>query len=602
MPRSEVHPGGIAMESIDSLDSAGSCDSVMSVNSGYSDDNLEHLSAEERACLMFLEETIESLEVEEDSGLSNDEPERLPSHGNVATKFGHLSSSKSKLDGLGDMGKNIITIKKFISVDIDNYHDKYVHKPPYNNSITERGKDNKPTMNYMVPTPLVLAKNGSATLSNAGRGTESSAVSTNSETRLTELTGHSLRSPDPDHLDKKPKEEDKKPKKLVSDNKTFQGHFRNKSEISFEVIPPPSDFRDEPLTVGNKKKLVSDQTTKTLLISDQPVEKPDVAPSRPLSNLKDKPQSLSGLPVPDEKITVTSMHSDSRPHPTHLHDQAETKMGPPTVAPKPKKLPSNIVLKQHKASLPSQESNLLTGNEHFTSSSSPDKTTLDPQKVRMEALKKLGLLKDHLNDSGSTVNPAQSPKLRRSWETKSANPPNLSNEPKAQPSMPEILEPRSGPQVGRGYHQRSGSELPPVANRPSPARPAEVKSATLERSGMGLGSYMASQHADPSYNTRSFKASNKAPASPNQLRNSRPRPASLGTGKDFIEIQGNRTQTGKSTEPTEHETQRPLPPITQQHTANKLPRSQGISVQIMPKAKTEGDRKEALRKLGLLKE
>nr|XP_006628454.1 PREDICTED: specifically androgen-regulated gene protein isoform X1 [Lepisosteus oculatus]XP_015197665.1 PREDICTED: specifically androgen-regulated gene protein isoform X1 [Lepisosteus oculatus]XP_015197666.1 PREDICTED: specifically androgen-regulated gene protein isoform X1 [Lepisosteus oculatus]XP_015197667.1 PREDICTED: specifically androgen-regulated gene protein isoform X1 [Lepisosteus oculatus]XP_015197668.1 PREDICTED: specifically androgen-regulated gene protein isoform X1 [Lepisosteus  len=598
MPRSEVHPGGIAMESIDSLDSAGSCDSVMSVNSGYSDDSLEHLSAEERACLMFLEETIESLELEEDSGLSNDEPESLPSHGNVAPKFGHLSSSKSKPDD--------------------------VHKPPYNNSITERySKDNKPTMNYMVPTPLVLPKNGSATLSSAGRGTESSAVSTNSETRLTETTGHSLGSPDPDHLDKKPKEEDKKPKNLVSDNKTFQGHFRNKSEISFEVIPPPSDFRDELVTVGNKKKLESDQTTKTLLRSDQPVENPDVAPSRPLSSesldklrqkaylkktpqntpdLKDKPQSLSGLPVPDEKITVTSVHSDSRPHPTHLHDQAETKMGPPTVAPKPKKLPSNIVLKQHKASLPSQESNLLTGNEHFTSSSSPDKTTLDPQKVRMEALKKLGLLKDNLNDSGSTVNPAQSPKLRRSWETKSANPPNLSNEPKAQPAMPEIQEPRSRPQVARGYHQRSGSELPPVANRPSPARPAEVKSATLERSGMGLGSYMASQHADPSYNTRSFKASNKAPASPNQLRNSRPRPASLGTGKDFIEVQGNRTQTGKSTEPTEHETQRPLPPITQQHTANKLPRSQGISVQIMPKAKTEGDRKEALRKLGLLKE
>ena len=38
-----------------------------------SDDSLEHLSAEERACLLFLEETIESLEKEEeDSGLAND--------------------------------------------------------------------------------------------------------------------------------------------------------------------------------------------------------------------------------------------------------------------------------------------------------------------------------------------------------------------------------------------------------------------------------------------------------------------------------------------------------------------------------------------------
>lgn len=38
---------------------------------------MEHLSAEERACLMYLEETIEALEVQEDSGLSNDEPDCL---------------------------------------------------------------------------------------------------------------------------------------------------------------------------------------------------------------------------------------------------------------------------------------------------------------------------------------------------------------------------------------------------------------------------------------------------------------------------------------------------------------------------------------------
>lgn len=36
---------------------------------------MEHLTPEERACLMFLEETIEALEVQEDSGLSNDEPD-----------------------------------------------------------------------------------------------------------------------------------------------------------------------------------------------------------------------------------------------------------------------------------------------------------------------------------------------------------------------------------------------------------------------------------------------------------------------------------------------------------------------------------------------
>lgn len=34
---------------------------------------MDHLSAEERACLTYLEETIEALETQEDSGVSNDE-------------------------------------------------------------------------------------------------------------------------------------------------------------------------------------------------------------------------------------------------------------------------------------------------------------------------------------------------------------------------------------------------------------------------------------------------------------------------------------------------------------------------------------------------
>ena len=66
-----------------------------------SDDSLEYLSAEEKACLMFLEETIESLDTEDDSGLSNDEPDQLSNPGNLATIMADLSASmsKSKLSG-----------------------------------------------------------------------------------------------------------------------------------------------------------------------------------------------------------------------------------------------------------------------------------------------------------------------------------------------------------------------------------------------------------------------------------------------------------------------------------------------------------------------
>lgn len=59
---------------------------------------MEHLSAEERACLTFLEETIESLEAEDDSGLSNDEPDR--GSRNLTNKMAHLNFiSQTKPEG-----------------------------------------------------------------------------------------------------------------------------------------------------------------------------------------------------------------------------------------------------------------------------------------------------------------------------------------------------------------------------------------------------------------------------------------------------------------------------------------------------------------------
>lgn len=61
-----------------------------------SDDSLDHLSAEEKACLLFLEETIEALDTEEDSGMSNDEPDQLPNSANLGTKLADPSASMNK--------------------------------------------------------------------------------------------------------------------------------------------------------------------------------------------------------------------------------------------------------------------------------------------------------------------------------------------------------------------------------------------------------------------------------------------------------------------------------------------------------------------------
>ncbi|KAM9859298.1 uncharacterized protein ACBR49_008774 [Aulostomus maculatus] len=144
MPKSDTWPGGNGLETMTGMDSAGSCDSVVSANSTFSDDSLEHLSAEEKACIMFLEETIESLDTEEDSGLSNDEPDQLPSPGNLATRMAELSASKTKgrLNG------------------------------PQKYDAMEAIKENSDTrliQGYLVPTPFVLAGSSFSSIPKAKR-------------------------------------------------------------------------------------------------------------------------------------------------------------------------------------------------------------------------------------------------------------------------------------------------------------------------------------------------------------------------------------------------------------------------------------------------
>ncbi|KAF5893492.1 specifically androgen-regulated protein, partial [Clarias magur] len=90
MPVRNSRPCDSASGSSLSKNSAGSSDSVISINPGYSNNMMEHLSSEERECLMFLEETIESLETENDGGVSNGGPAR-PAH-YLNNKMAHLSS------------------------------------------------------------------------------------------------------------------------------------------------------------------------------------------------------------------------------------------------------------------------------------------------------------------------------------------------------------------------------------------------------------------------------------------------------------------------------------------------------------------------------
>lgn len=114
-------------------------------------------------------------------------------------------------------------------------------------------------------------------------------------------------------------------------------------------------------------------------------------------------------------------------------------------------------------------------------------------------------------------------------------------------------------------------------------RQISIKSNTLERSGVGLSSSLPSiEKGGSSFFKKPF-------ISGNFLRNNRQRPASLGTGKDFANLEPS-TGAAESTEKNlffSRPSRQPAP-VT--------------SVKIAPKGSTDEHRREALKKLGILKE
>ncbi|KAM9785708.1 specifically androgen-regulated gene protein [Neosynchiropus ocellatus] len=440
MPKSDTWPGGAAMDSAMNMDSAGSCDSVISANSACSDDSMDHLSAEERACLMYLEEMIDSVEAQEDSGLSNDEPELLI---RARGEVGHLGNQSEPL---------------------------------------------------CAPESHVV----------------DSASDGGGETPLAE-------------------------------------------EVDLALIPPPSDFMDVP---------------KTSLLSE--TSKSSEGPTESVEQLLLRAAEMGGHEKLDGATTLPADPSALLPPPVELVGPRS----PPAVAPKPKKLPANIVLKSHKSS--GSDSSL-----NFSPPAGSDRTMLDPQKVRMEALRKLGLLKGDEKDPSPLLSPKHSPETRKSWAAPSS--PTLHTPPQMS-SPPQISVPASPPTFSshRDILPAPAAFCDPEPELPSPpltppvvllTPPRAVKSATLERSGPGLTALSELR--------------------PGDLRNTRPRPASLGSKNEFLKVQGSDSQKTAS---KDADARRAHP------TQGKLPRSQGISVLISPRAENEEDRREALRKLGLLRD
>ncbi|XP_052397296.1 specifically androgen-regulated gene protein [Carassius gibelio] len=603
MPKSDTWPGGVSIDSVSGMDSAGSCDSVLSSNSGFSDDSLEHLSAEERACLMFLEETIESLEVEDDSGLSNDEPDR-PTNGIKDKTAQRTSIYQNKSDELS------------------------AHEDP--NKVT--GRDRKPSQKYLVPTPLLLASRNdkivskpmesspkeapvvfidapdgfrsSPDIQQPGRTVPKEAASKVAPAKpsigllsdAVDLPPSFI--PEPPVRTSLPSETKAKngaPKSLDVKSQTKQE--KQSSEVSLDFIPPPSDFMDEPA-----EKISFSYSPPPPQVYDEPPEwvpeLPKTEPQVAVGSVKPTEVTKSVSADPDISLNplspneIKNLHKDSMkktPHLTPLnvahHSAADKPMtpspssehvpkeysdpkSPPAVAPKPKKLPSNIIIKSHKD--PGPMHSLLPQTE---------RAPMDPQKTRMEALKKLGLLKNEEVETGHGMSLSHSPTFRAKKPQSLCNP----TEPAQELSRLSESPVPGDVQLLADHlkHQDAKSREGSLKNQPT--RSYEIKTASLERTRSRTVADPAPQTTNPDRT--------QVELSPGQLRKSRVRPPSVGSAKDF----GIGHHADDSTKSLNAAAVQPG------NDGQKLPRS-GISVMISPHSKNGENRREALKKLGLLRD
>ncbi|KAM7032772.1 specifically androgen-regulated gene protein [Acridotheres tristis] len=449
MPRKELGMAGC---------NSGSCDSMVSTASNHSqrsDNSYDYLSVEEKECLMFLEETIGSLDAEGDSGVSTDD-----------TDYGEPPKPRK-----GPMARDV------------------------GNGDQQRGAQQSSGQSSSAPSPAHPSLARSIPAANGASGSSGNV--------------HAVPAGKP-------------AREVPREARLEQGStgIHTKSVM----IQPPDPFQDELEWSRSRGSDAKGEAAKIRTWWGQ-AEK---------STLEEAPQD------PDAK------------------------RGPPT-APKPRKLPPNIILRTSRsgavplATEHSQKGKAApappgTPQPSPGSDSAADKGNsghLDPkekERARREALEKLGLSQDRREPSAHLH-------------------PHARETPLPMPGQP-----------GQG-------SVPGI-------RPMAFKSNTLERSGVGLGSSMGSPKEQSSKSSSSSlgKMSFLERLAPGFLRASRPRPASLGAGKDFAGLKEQEEQD-KSSKRRSH----PLASFP------RPPRS-AVSVKISPKGAADENRREALKKLGLLKE
>ncbi|XP_024896284.1 specifically androgen-regulated gene protein isoform X2 [Pteropus alecto] len=651
MPERELWPAGPGSEPVTRVSSCDSMMSTTSTRSGSSDSSYDFLSAEEKECLLFLEETIGSLDTEADSGLSTDESEKATTPQSPRelpiTQPAPQGHPEEKILLQPSLGPRRVT------------QSSSRHLPEPQGLGLRSGSYSLPR-NIHISKNQNLRKNTTQTNSHLPAkpegfipDPEKGQVSQSSEANQAPAgpwepllwTQHS--TPD-QRLSESPSQSS------VGKTASVRGQGSRALDLDTALIPPPEAFRDaQPEQCGEDglpegpgeqsptpllHTLLSSQKrkeTSSELMSQKPSERGSVgAPgqSRPPPAMSSQNSRAADAPIP----------SGGNPN-AHLA---------PLTAPKPRKLPPNIVLKSSRSSFHSNPQNWLSRH----SEAAPGDSGLVPsslqeqRKARKEALEKLGLPQDQDEPSPQLSKPTSSIRLKGTHaqapapapaqpafptQVSAAVPvaekasapvptqgPSPVKAPAPEPALAQgpfpgkVLVPAQEPTPGKVPAAKSMPISIPKApgvssplSQPKPnsgltlqesnipgLRQMNFKSNTLERSGVGLSSYLsAEKEPSPQTSTSLGKGSFLNKISPNVLRNSRPRPASLGTGKDFAGI-----QVGKLADLEQEQSSKHL--SYQGQSRDKLPRPPCVSVKISPKGIPDEHRREALRKLGLLKE
>ncbi|XP_035871435.1 specifically androgen-regulated gene protein isoform X1 [Phyllostomus discolor] len=606
MPERELWPEGPGSEPVTRVGSWNSMTSTTSTRSGSSDSSYDFLSAEEKECLLFLEETIGSLDTEADSGLSTDESEQAttPQSPRALPKIQPAPQGHPE--------------EVFVQQRLEPRRATQSSSP----HLPEPQSPGFRSGSYNLPRNIHIGRN---------QNLRKSTTQTNSH-----LPGKPERLiPDPE------KEQVSQSSEPIQAPATLQ---EAALDLDTALIPPPEAFRDAQTKQGGEdsplKGPVEKNPTPQLHMSISPQKRKETS-SEAMSQKSNEKGSVGAPGQPRPPPAVSSQSARAADAPISSGGDPSTQLAPLTT-PKPRKLPPNIVLKSSRSSFHTDPQSWLSRHSEAApgDSSLVSSSLQEQRKARKEALEKLGLPQDQGEPSLHLSKPTSSIRLKGTC-AQAPSPAPASPPAPAQPATQvSVAVPAAGkasaPAPTRGTSPvkapapspaqgSSTGKVPAAKSMPIPIsmasranspltqpkpnsgltlqessipglRQMNFKSNTLERSGVGLSSYLSTEK-DPSPQTSTSlgKDSFLNKISPNVWRNSRPRPASLGTGKDFAGI-----RVSKLADQELEQSSRRL--SHQEQSRDKLPRPTCVSVKISPKGISDEHRREALKKLGLLKE